>query len=170
MKKVNLDEFLNESRVDIEEQYGDYRIFKEKATGHIGVVNVRTSELVREAMYDKMFEPDSRAYFFLRMAGSTSTSTIWHIFCGETGATVLAGTSGWEGKIEFLPRGRHFLFSQDGLWGLQDAKLGTTIVGAGYDRIEPKSINSNVYFLYVKEKRSAIFDESTGEVFLLKER
>jgi hypothetical protein len=165
MEKVNIDEFLKE--VEIKEQYGDYRIFEEKTTGHTGVVNVRTSELTQKAIYDKMFEPGTGGYFFLRMAGSTSASTIWHIFCGETGVTVLAGTSGWEGEIEFLPRGRYFRFSQNGLWGLQDARLGMTIASAGYDRITPESVNSNFYFLYVKDKRSAIFDENTGEIFLL---
>lgn len=170
MKKADLDAPLNEEHTEVLEQYGDYRIFKEKATGHIGVANVQTSELVQEAIYDKMFTSSRADYFFLRMAGSTPNSTIWHIFSGETGVTVLAGTSGWEGEIEFLPRGRHFKFCQNGLWGLQDAKIGQTVVGAGYDRIEPKSVNSNFYFLYIKDIRSAIFDESTGEVFLLKKR
>lgn len=161
MGKTDLDTFLDDEHIEIEASYMDYRIFKDKSTGRLGVLNFKTSELQYGAVFDKVIDVPSGGHFFLRHVDSHD----FYVLTKYNGAVIIPEAKELE-SVRHLGRD-HYEFSKGGLWGIVNAETGTCINKAEYDQIN--HFGSELHVLIIDNKRTGFFDDKTGQLYAPKE-
>ena len=160
MKKVDLDTFLEDDNIKIEVSYMDYRIYRDKSNGRLGVINIKTSELQYDAIFDRMIDDPRGGHLFLKQ----TNSNIWYVLTKHRGAVLIPEAKDLQ-RISHL-RGSYYAFFVS-CWGIVDADNGVCVVMTKYDSIEHNS--SALHDLRIGGKRLAIFDDKSGELFTLKD-